>query len=79
MKSIASTLIHELGIKGAHKYALRIAAAYGPLSSEYAAAALEIEGRAGFNRGMCEVCGIYPGDPKVCAGCEAYAEHTAVH
>jgi len=27
MKSIASTLIHEFGIRGAHKYALRIAAA----------------------------------------------------
>lgn len=25
---------------------------------------------------MCDECGKYPGDPKVCPGCEAYKDHT---
>lgn len=24
----------------------------------------------------CEECGVNPGDPRICPGCEAYREHT---
>lgn len=25
---------------------------------------------------MCEECGVNPGDPRICPGCDAYREHT---
>lgn len=74
---VASVLAHDMGIEDGIKYANRIASANGPLSAEYAEAARILECRPR----MCEECGKYPADwpSKTCAGCDSYADHTAVY
>lgn len=62
---VAQILIHDMGERAALAYALKISRSNGPLSAEYAEAARIIECRPR----MCEECGKYPGDPRVCAGC----------